>query len=86
MFALCSSSTSLFLRGLRSDGGKCPVVDGETFFFVEKCRKKTLNQTKLICLVSRQIRLATILTRFQVYVANVWFVVNIIQVCGHLMR
>lgn len=33
MFALCSSSTSLFLRGLRSDGGKCPVVAGETFFF-----------------------------------------------------
>lgn len=43
-------------------------------------------KSKLIYLVSRQIRLATILIRFQVFVANVWFVVNIIQICGHLMR
>lgn len=36
MFALCSSSSSLFLRGLRSDAGKCPVVDEAMFFlFVE---------------------------------------------------
>lgn len=51
-------------------------------------RKRILNRTELICLVSRQIRLATILIRFtfQVYVRNVWFVVNIIQICGYLMR